>query len=195
MEELGRMIINIATIVPHGLIVFFPSYAFLDQARQVWQISGVIEKRLGVRKKVFFEPREGLDTEVMLRGYAEAARGAGTNTTNAADGGSIKGAILFAVVGGKVSEGLNFADELARAVVVVGLPFANLGSQELQERMRFVKERAASISASGKDAGLELYENMCMKVCGYSSLASGHYIDMFIVLFWSFIIGCESIYR
>jgi len=41
--------------------------------------------------------------------------------------------------------------------------------QELQERMRFVKERAAasvsaSASGSGKDAGAELYENMCMKV-------------------------------
>jgi len=53
--------------------------------------------------------------------------------------------------------------------VVIGLPFANLGSRELQERMRFVKERAAASTKSGKagggrDAGIELYENMCMKV-------------------------------
>jgi chromosome transmission fidelity protein 1 len=166
------MILNIATIVPHGLVVFFPSYAFLDQARQLWQANEVIEKRLGARKKVFFEPRDGSDIEVMLREYGEAARGAGAGATHGAGGVSsniLKGAILFAVVGGKVSEGLNFTDELARAVVVVGLPFANLGSQELQERMRFVKERAAasvsaSASGSGKDAGAELYENMCMKV-------------------------------
>lgn len=170
-EELGQMILNIAMIVPHGLVVFFPSYAFLDQARQVWQANEVIEKRLGARKKVFFEPRDGSDIEVMLREYAEAARGAGASATHSAGGVSVlKGAILFAVVGGKVSEGLNFTDELARAVVVIGLPFANLGSQELQERMRFVKERAAasvsaSVSGSGKDAGAELYENMCMKVC------------------------------
>lgn len=75
---------------------------------------------------------------------------------------------------------MNFADELARAVIVIGLPFANLGSRELQERMRFVRERAlvpvqsdAKGSeakrpnvGSGKDAGMELYENMCMKVRG-----------------------------
>lgn len=168
------MILNIATVVPFGLVVFFPSYAFLDQARLVWQTGGTIEKRLGVRKKVFFEPREGSDIEAMLREYAEAARRIDASSTHAVVGASFRalnGAILFAVVGGKVSEGLNFTDELARAVVVIGLPFANLGSQELQERMRFVKERAAAAAGSaprsGKDAGVELYENMCMKVCDY----------------------------
>jgi len=68
---------------------------------------------------------------------------------------------------------LNFADDLARAVVVIGLPFANSGSRELQERMRFVKERAAASTKSGKvgggrDAGIELYENMCMKAVNQS---------------------------
>jgi chromosome transmission fidelity protein 1 len=176
------MVLNIATVVPFGLVVFFPSYAFLDQARQVWQASGMIEKRLGARKKVFFEPREGSDIELMLREYAEAARGTGTAGTHAVDGTSfsaLNGAILFAVVGGKVSEGLNFTDELARAVVVVGLPFANLGSQELQERMRFVKERATAAAGPapgpGKDAGVELYENMCMKVCEYFHVSASYY--------------------
>lgn len=68
------------------------------------------------------------------------------------------GALLFAVVGAKLSEGLNFSDGLARAVAIVGLPFANLGSAELQARMKYVREHNGS--SAGADAGKELYENL-----------------------------------
>jgi len=57
-------------------------------------------------------------------------------------------------------------------VMVIGLPFANLGSVELQERLK----HADRLAAGGEDvvrkssnstygygaAGKELYENMCM---------------------------------
>jgi len=81
------------------------------------------------------------------------------------------GALLFAVIGAKLSEGLNFADDLARAVIIVGLPFANLGSPELRERMRYVKEmqeRRNGKNSGQKDAAAELYENMCMNAVNQS---------------------------
>jgi chromosome transmission fidelity protein 1 len=37
---------------------------------------------------------------------------------------------------------------------MVGLPFANVGSAELQERMRYVER----LPGAGKDAARELYE-------------------------------------
>jgi len=88
-----------------------------------------------------------------------------------------KGALLLAVVGAKLSEGLNFADDLARAVVVVGLPYPNLASAELQERLKYVAALSKSSNQSGagrpnsingRDAGTELYENLCMKAVNQS---------------------------
>jgi len=42
-----------------------------------------------------------------------------------------KGAILCCVCKGKISEGIDFADEMARAVVLVGIPFPALGDLKL----------------------------------------------------------------
>lgn len=77
--------------------------------------------------------------------------------------------MLFAVVGAKLSEGLNFSDGLARAVVLVGLPFANLGSAELKERMNYANSLAKANKANNSyNAGRELYENLCMKAVNQS---------------------------
>ena len=81
------------------------------------------------------------------------------------------GALLFAVVGAKLSEGLNFSDELARMVVIVGLPFANLGSPELQERLKYADRLAGHKAPTGQSygvAGKELYENLCMNAVNQS---------------------------
>ena len=74
----------------------------------------------------------------------------------------------MAVTGAKLSEGLNFADDLARAVVVVGLPYANMNSPELQERMKYVSRLHSGAKAGGKDAGSALYQNMCMSAVNQS---------------------------
>lgn len=97
----------------------------------------------------------------------------------------------MAVIGAKLSEGLNFSDDLvsfklvglavrsglsfknltneyqARAVVVVGLPFPNINSPELQERMKYVNKLSKE-AGSQKDAGRELYENLCMNAVNQS---------------------------
>lgn len=77
-----------------------------------------------------------------------------------------KPAILFCVMGGRLSEGINFSDDLARTLLIIGLPYANSQSHEIRERTKFWDKEAAKIRKAGKAPtydGHEYYTNLCMK--------------------------------
>ena len=75
--------------------------------------------------------------------------------------------MIFSVVGGKLSEGINFSDELGRCVVMVGLPFPNLYSVELQEKMNFLNANLPK-ALDGRMPGKIHYDNLCMKAVNQS---------------------------
>ncbi|KDQ62233.1 hypothetical protein JAAARDRAFT_122516 [Jaapia argillacea MUCL 33604] len=159
--ELGQVLLNLANVVSGGMVIFLPSYNFLNEVTSSWTKTGLLDK-LNAKKKVFLEPRSGSEVEQVLQDYANEM----VMSTNDR---KRRGAILLAVIGAKLSEGLNFSDDLARAVVVVGLPFANLKSPELMERLKYVAESQRNTDeVPGRDAGIELYENMCMNAVNQS---------------------------
>ena len=64
------------------------------------------------------------------------------------------GALMLCVVGGKLSEGINFSDELGRCVVMCGLPYANPQDPELMEKMHYLdslEPTAPSAGATGSN--------------------------------------------
>lgn len=75
-----------------------------------------------------------------------------------------KGGILLAVVDAKLSEGINFQDDLARCVVICGIPYPSRHSTEIKERIKYVNSlpRHSPLPA-GKDAGQVLYQNMAFR--------------------------------
>ncbi|KAM0752291.1 DNA repair helicase [Meredithblackwellia eburnea MCA 4105] len=149
VDELGTTIANICNIIPKGIVVFVPSYAFLDQIQARWTSSGMLE-RLSRRKKPFWEPKSSSDVESTLSEYSEA-----NSDKNA-------GGVLFAVVDAKLSEGINFANDMARAVIICGIPYPNRNSTEVKERMAYLNSQPRS-STKGPSPGDVLYQNMAFR--------------------------------
>lgn len=149
------------------MVVFLPSYDYLNRVLQVWQKPdgqrGGLDllQLIGKQKAVYHESKGKAGQDDLLQQYSKAI-----------DTG--KGAVLFSVVGGKLSEGINFSDKLGRGVVVVGLPFPNINSAEWKAKIEHIENKAferysasrTSKSASESKAratGREYYENACMR--------------------------------
>ncbi|KAL1410972.1 ATP-dependent DNA helicase chl1 [Vanrija albida] len=173
LAELGAALLSAVGLVPDGVVVFLPSYAFLDKVKAAWG-TGLLDK-LDQKKKLFYEPQSAAEVDSTLREYARAI-----DAPEAGPSGRARtGALMFAVVGGKLSEGINFSDRLGRCVVMVGLPFANVGSVELQERMRYVER----LPGASRDAANELYTNLCMRAVNQSiGRAIRHANDYAVIL-------------
>jgi chromosome transmission fidelity protein 1 len=131
MEELARVVLNVTSVVPDGVVLFLPSYSYEEELFQFWLAKGYIDK-IEKKKKVLREPRESANTDAVLEEFAhhinnnyEHGRAGETTAQESAPANRCTGALLLSVVGGKLSEGINFADGLGRCVMVAGLPFAN----------------------------------------------------------------------
>lgn len=111
------------------------------------------------KKKVLYESRETVTTtDTLLQKYTEAVE-------------SGSGAFLLSVVGGKLSEGINFSDRLGRGVLIIGLPFPNIRSAVWQAKIQYIEEKTYKQStgseserkATATAAGRDYYENSCMR--------------------------------
>lgn len=178
VSQLGLSILNMCSVVPDGVVVFFPSYGYLDKVVEVWKKKGKADaqstwERLKTKKEIFQEIK-GASSDEVLQKYSEAILG----VTNAA--GSKGGALLLSVVGGKMSEGINFSDRLGRLVVVVGLPYPNIASPDWKAKMEYIEsstrsrlvERggisAAEATTRAKQTARDFYENSCMRAVNQS---------------------------
>ncbi|CCF32142.1 DNA repair helicase [Colletotrichum higginsianum] len=191
--SLGLAIFNLCNVVPDGVVVFFPSYGYLEEVVTAWK--GVATRqgqtpqgatslwdRLQQRKEVLSETRGGSSDEV-LESYSRAILGDGREPKPGA-AGKPRGALLLSVVGGKMSEGINFSDRLGRCVIIVGLPYPNINSPEWKAKTEYIEtttvQRLTTDSsgttkmsrdealAVAKQAARDFYENACMRAVNQS---------------------------
>ncbi|KAJ6232313.1 fanconi anemia group j protein [Anaeramoeba flamelloides] len=123
---LGNLIYEYCQNVPKGILVFFPSYSRLNSMRYFWQSNGTIA-RIKKLKYVFFEPKgSGKKFKTLIEKFQRQIR---SNKKN--------GCIFFAVCRGKVSEGIDFSNDNARAVLILGIPFPSISDLEIQQKKLF----------------------------------------------------------
>ncbi|KAF4554661.1 ATP-dependent DNA helicase chl1-like protein [Elsinoe fawcettii] len=141
LSSLGQTLLHLLPLIPDGVVLFFPSYSYLDTVMSTWRRTGLLTQ-IERLKPTFIDSRTA-NTDSLLRDYATSISASAMH----------KGALLLSVIGGKLSEGINFSDGLGRCVMVVGMPWPNPNGAEWKARMGYIEERAKE-SASGGVAAM-----------------------------------------
>lgn len=128
INSLGRTILSLCPVIPKGLLVFFPSYPVMSNCQVAWQSTGIWNQIANI-KAIFVEPRtKDAFATTMTDFYAKI------------NDDSCRGAIFLAVCRGKVSEGLDFADNNGRAVIITGLPFPPLKDPRIILKKKYLDD-------------------------------------------------------
>eukprot|EP01147_Barroeca_monosierra_P006465 gene6465-9341_t len=120
----GHLLLELARVVPDGIVCFFVSYEYLESMVTTWYDRGIMGK-IKQRKLVFVETQDVVETSIALDNFQKACENG-------------RGAILLSVARGKVSEGIDFDHHLGRAVLMFGIPYVYTQSRILKARLEYL---------------------------------------------------------
>lgn len=167
LSDLYEILAHINRIVSYGVVIFFPSYSYLDFVLHHWKSSSLgLFRQLQALKPIYVDTRNSTSG---VGNHSDIWRDYSTAATT-----SPRGACLFSVIGGRLSEGvlpfyvlshfvsgINFTDNLARCVAIVGMPYPDRNDPVLKEKLRY----SESIDPG---SGKLLYDSLCMRAVNQS---------------------------
>jgi Rad3-related DNA helicase len=103
--QLGKFIKSVEVEIPGGILVFFASYEMMAFTMKTWD-----HQQVTFEREMFCETKGQKDFEVVFKKYIKRIHKG-------------KRALLCCVCRGKLSEGIDFIDNAARAIFVVGIPY------------------------------------------------------------------------
>lgn len=118
LEELGNCVLQLILSIPGGVLCFLPSYQTLELATAAWKRRGGAAGGGSLWRRME-EVKGALVSEP--RGAGKEMSDACSTFINSVRSG--RGALALAVYRGKMSEGLDFTDDLCRAVICIGIPY------------------------------------------------------------------------
>ncbi|KAA8550879.1 hypothetical protein F0562_002563 [Nyssa sinensis] len=126
VRNYGRLLLEMVSVVPDGIVCFFVSYSYMDSIVNRWNELNIL-KEIMQHKLIFIETQDVVETTLALDNYRKAC-----------DCG--KGAVFFSVARGKVAEGIDFDRHYGRLVIMFGVPFQYTLSRILLARLEYLRE-------------------------------------------------------
>ncbi|KAI0876334.1 putative excision repair protein rhp3 [Hypoxylon argillaceum] len=126
VRNYGNLLTEFARVTPDGMVVFFPSYLYMESIISMWQGMGILDE-VWKYKLILVETPDAQETSLALETYRTACCNG-------------RGAVLLCVARGKVSEGIDFDHQYGRTVLCIGVPFQYTESRILKARLEFLRE-------------------------------------------------------
>jgi len=142
LDALGTALLSHLAVIPAGVLCFVPSYSFLHRLVDRWKSTGCWAKLNRMKRCLVERSDKKSNITYILKEYQTACLE--SSSSSSGDGGSDgAGGLLFCVFRGRFSEGINFSDDLCRAVVVVGVPYPNTQDVKLNLIKNSIKDPRA----------------------------------------------------
>jgi Fanconi anemia group J protein len=161
----GNLLRFATQISPGGVLLFLPSYSFMNKVTARLSATGAAQELSGIAP-IFCEPKESAElkqvpcpSDVLVRRPDEKVlispmplgvfwmRVWQTLKEFQEEVHRSGKAVLIAVCRGKVSEGIDFSDSYARTVIVVGIPFPSIKDLHVKLKREHQNVLAAENSA------------------------------------------------
>jgi DNA excision repair protein ERCC-2 len=126
VRNYGSLLVEYSKLTPDGIVVFFPSYLYMESIISMWQGMGILDQ-VWKNKLILVETPDSQETSLALETYRTACSNG-------------RGAVLLCVARGKVSEGIDFDHHYGRTVLCIGVPFQYTESRILKARLEFLRE-------------------------------------------------------
>jgi DNA excision repair protein ERCC-2 len=126
VRNYGNILIEFAKITPDGMVVFFPSYLYMESIISMWQGMSILDE-VWKYKLLLVETPDSQETSLALETYRTACCNG-------------RGAVMLCVARGKVSEGIDFDHHYGRTVLCIGIPYQYTESRILKARLEFLRE-------------------------------------------------------
>ena len=126
IRNYGNLLIEFSKLTPDGIVVFFPSYLYMESVISKWQKMEILDQ-VWKSKLILVETPDSQETSLALETYRTACCNG-------------RGAVLLCVARGKVSEGIDFDHHYGRTVLCIGVPFQYTESRILKARLEFLRE-------------------------------------------------------